>query len=83
MIHLSLASTSLIAWSLLLKILLLSLSYSVGMVVVFTLAVNGLSAYRRPSAGVTAKVIGALVAAVALIIIAGSLAWGFYYIIHK
>jgi len=77
------ASAGLIKWGLLGKILLLSTGISVGLVVLFTLAVNALSAYRRVGASVAAKGTSAVLGVLASALIAATLVWGLYYIVHK
>ncbi len=77
------ASSGLIKWGLLGKILVLSAGVSVSLVVLFTLAVNALSAYRRQGAAVATKTVSALVGVVTLTLILATLVWGLYFIVHK
>lgn len=76
-------SSGLIKWGLLGKILVLSAGVSVGLVVLFTLAVNSLSAYRREGVAVATKTLSALVGVVTSALILATLVWGLYFIVHK
>lgn len=76
-------SSELIQWNLLSKILILSAGFSVGLVVLFTLAVNALSAYRRANAAVVSRALNATIAAATSAAILAALVWGLYFIVHK
>ena len=77
------AASGLIKWGLLGKILVLSAGISVGLVVLFTLAVNSLSAYRREGAAALSRTMNAAAVALTSVAIVATLVWGMYYIIHK
>ena len=77
------ASSGLIKWNLLGKILLLSAGISIGLVVLFTLAVNSLSAYRRTGAASVSRVFNATVGILTSAAILATLVWGLYFIVHK
>ena len=77
------AASGLIKWALLGKILVLSAGISVGLVVLFTLAVNSLSAHRREGAAALSRTMNAAAVALTSVAIAATLVWGMYYIIHK
>jgi len=77
------ASSGLIKWGLMGKIFVLSAGISIGLVVLFTLAVNSLSAWRRVGAAALSRALSATVVVVTSVAIAGTLVWGLYFIVHK
>jgi hypothetical protein len=77
------ASSGLIKWGLLGKILLLSAGISIGLVVLFTVAVNSLSAFRRENAAVMSRTINATIGVLTSAAIFATLVWGLYFIVHK
>ena len=77
------ASSGLIKWNLLGKILLMSTIISVGLVVLFTLAVNSLSAFRRDNAAVMSRALNATIGVLTSGAIVATLVWGLYFIVHK
>jgi hypothetical protein len=77
------ASSALIKWSLLGKILLLSAGISIGLVVLFTLAVNSLSAFRRENAAVLSRAFNATIGILTTATILATLVWGLFFIVHK
>lgn len=77
------ASSGLIKWNLLGKILLMSTTISVGLVVLFTLAVNSLSAFRRDNAAVMSRALNATIGVLTSGAIVATLVWGLYFIVHK
>jgi hypothetical protein len=77
------ASSGLIKWNLLGKILLLSAGISIGLVVLFTLAVNSLSAFRRENAATLSRALNATIGILTTAAILATLVWGLYFIVHK
>ncbi|HEY5304980.1 MAG TPA: hypothetical protein VIJ86_13135 [Acidimicrobiales bacterium] len=76
-------SSGLIKWGLLGKILWLSAGLSIAVVVLFTVAVNSLSACRRDGQAAMSRTINLMVVVVATAAIVAALVWGLYYVIHK
>ena len=77
------ASSGLINWSLLGKILAISAGLSIGLVVLFTLAVNSLSVVRRDGAAAATRALNGVVVVVTSAAILATLIWGLYFIVHK
>jgi hypothetical protein len=77
------ASSGLIQWGLLGKILWLSAGISIGLIVLFTVAVNSLSAYRRDGEVAAGRAVNGVVVLVTSSAILATLAWGLYYVVHK
>jgi ABC-type nickel/cobalt efflux system permease component RcnA len=76
-------SSGLINWGLLGRIFVMSAGISVGLVVLFTLAVNSLSAFRREGGPALSRSVNAAIVAVTSVAIVATLVWGLYYIVHK
>lgn len=83
MIALLAASSGLIKWGLLGRILVLSAGISVGLVVLFTVAVNSVSAYRREGGPALSRTLNGAIVAVTSVAIVATLVWGLYYVVHK
>jgi hypothetical protein len=77
------ASSGLIKWGLLGKILWLSAGISIGLIVLFTVAVNSLSAYRRDGEVAAGRALNGVIVLVTSAAILATLMWGLYYVVHK
>jgi len=75
--------TPLINWHALGQVLGTSVAFGIGLVVIFSVGVFSLSLYRRPNATTVVRSANAAVVALMTLIIAGSVYWGFYLIVHK
>lgn len=76
-------SSKLIQWGLLGKILWLSAGVSIAIVVLFTVAVNSLSAFRREGQETMLRTMNVVAVALATAAIVATLVWGLYYVVHK
>jgi hypothetical protein len=56
---------------------------SIGLIVLFTVAVNALSLSRRASTVAATRALSVVVVAVASVAIGATLVWGLYFIVHK
>ena len=56
---------------------------SIGVVVLFSIAVYSLSVFRRSNTTVAVRVASAVLMATITVVIVATLGWGFYVIIHK
>lgn len=76
-------SAPLVDWHTLGEVLGISLALGVGIVVVFTIGIYSLSIVRKPGSAMVVRAVSAIIVGVAWAVIAATVVWGLYYILHK